>query len=294
MDDGELNPGFDPALTEYDFETEKSGIELDITLQNPGAQVTVNEKESLNVTLSPGNNTVSVEVKSENGQAEKTYVVYVYRSGGSGSGSGSAARDINVSITGLNGKAVIAQKTVTLKSGDTPYSVLKRVAAEHDIEVESTGIGSSVYVTGINGLYELAYGPGSGWMFSINGVFHQKSAGVIKLKPGDDLKWIYTRELGDDIGGGYSAGRKQQKEQEEEEEEPAYTGTDIEKFIADTAKALRSLRFVRLDDVCPCAALRRTPGLSGLSKAGWANILMGLENNRYRGAYACHDRGGAD
>lgn len=238
VDDGELNPGFDPALTEYDFETEKSGIELDITLQNPGAQVTVNEKESLNVTLSPGNNTVSVEVKSENGQAEKTYAVYVYRSGGSGSGSGSAARDINVSITGLNGKAVIAQKTVTLKSGDTPYSVLKRVAAEHDIEVESTGSGSSVYVTGINGLYELAYGPGSGWMFSINGVFHQKSAGVIKLKPGDDLKWIYTRELGDDIGGGYSAGRKQQKEREEEEEEPAYTGTDIEKLIADTAKAL--------------------------------------------------------
>jgi hypothetical protein len=41
-------------------------------------------------------------------------------------------------------------------------------------------------------------------MYRVNGVFPQYSASLYNLKAGDVVEWLYTRNLGRDIGGGYA------------------------------------------------------------------------------------------
>lgn len=84
---------------------------------------------------------------------------------------------------------------VEYKSGDTPYSVLTRVASN----VKAKGSGSSVYVSAINGISEFAQGPMSGWVYAVNGARPNAGAGSYGLNPGDKLVWHYTLDLGSDI-----------------------------------------------------------------------------------------------
>lgn len=104
----------------------------------------------------------------------------------------------------VNSSDIIAPIQVPLNEGDTAYTVLQRVASETGVAVAATGSGATLYVQAINGLAEFDKGTQSGWMYSVNGVFPQVSAGMYTLKNGDILRWQYTRDLGHDIGGGYT------------------------------------------------------------------------------------------
>lgn len=101
-----------------------------------------------------------------------------------------------------DGTSVISRTAVTLEEGDTAYTVLRRAAKEAGIPVVASGGSKSPYVEGINNLFEFDRGAGSGWMVEVNGNFVQRSAGQMKLNAGDEVRWIYTLELGKDIGGG--------------------------------------------------------------------------------------------
>lgn len=79
--------------------------------------------------------------------------------------------------------------------GDTAYSVLSRLVG--DLEVR--GSGASTYVSSIAGLAEFDQGPLSGWVYAVNGVKPDVSAGIFSLNPGDKLVWHYTVDLGEDI-----------------------------------------------------------------------------------------------
>ena len=68
------------------------------------------------------------------------------------------------------------------------------------IQMEYTGKGESVYVEGINNLYEFDKGSTSGWMYNVNGTYPNKSAGAYILKAGDTVEWRYTLDLGKDLG----------------------------------------------------------------------------------------------
>lgn len=87
---------------------------------------------------------------------------------------------------------------VKLHEGDTAFTALEKVV--HDVQY--VGSGSSLYVQSINGLGEFDKGPGSGWMYSVNGKFPDQSAGSYTLTDGDVLRWQYTTNLGADIGDG--------------------------------------------------------------------------------------------
>ena len=50
----------------------------------------------------------------------------------------------------------------------------------------------SVYVQGINHIYEFSCGELSGWLYSVNGEFGNVSAADYKLKDGDSVKWQYS------------------------------------------------------------------------------------------------------
>ncbi|MED4017672.1 DUF4430 domain-containing protein [Sutcliffiella cohnii] len=101
---------------------------------------------------------------------------------------------------------ILATVEVEIVNNDTVLEVLKRETRARQIHMEFRGRGATAYVEGINNLYEFDRGPGSGWMYSINGKFPNRSAGIWPVKAGEHIRWLYTEDLGKDIGGGVDDG----------------------------------------------------------------------------------------
>ena len=93
---------------------------------------------------------------------------------------------IHVTITGINEN--FYNSDMPLKEGATAYSIL----SETGLSYKKTGFGSATYVRAINGLAEKDHGPLSGWMYKVNGVAPNTSAGGYKLKKGDQVVWYYV------------------------------------------------------------------------------------------------------
>ena len=81
--------------------------------------------------------------------------------------------------------------TVTLNQGASVYDALCATGA-------SVG-GSSSYVSSIGGLAEFACGPGSGWLYFVNGSSPGYGCGSYILSGGENITWIYTCDLGNDL-----------------------------------------------------------------------------------------------
>ena len=101
---------------------------------------------------------------------------------------------------------VLNDFTVHFNDGDTVYDVLVKACKLNKIQFEYEGSGSSTYIKGINYLYEFDCGELSGWEYSVNGVFPSVGCGSYKLSDGDNIKWLYTCDLGADIGNKYKGG----------------------------------------------------------------------------------------
>ncbi|PGZ98624.1 hypothetical protein COE51_11275 [Bacillus pseudomycoides] len=95
---------------------------------------------------------------------------------------------------------ILGGTEVELQEGDTVFKVLARTMKQKGIQMEYIGSGSSIYVRGINNLYEKDKGDLSGWMYRVNGVVINESAGRHKVKQGDKVEWLYTKDSGKDIG----------------------------------------------------------------------------------------------
>ena len=97
--------------------------------------------------------------------------------------------------------AVIFSKTVGFDSGESVYDILRRICDENGIQMEAsyTPAFSSYYVEGINNLYEFDCGQGSGWMYSVNGVFPNYGCSSYKPASNDKIAFRYTCELGYDL-----------------------------------------------------------------------------------------------
>lgn len=92
---------------------------------------------------------------------------------------------------------------VTFYEGESVFNVLHREMKKAKIHMEfsNTPIYNSVYIEGINNLYEFDCGELSGWMYKVNDWFPNYGASRYQLKDGDIIEWIYTCDLGIDIGG---------------------------------------------------------------------------------------------
>ena len=97
--------------------------------------------------------------------------------------------------------AVIFSGTVGFDSGESVYDILRRICDENSIQMEAsyTPAFSSYYVEGINNLYEFDCGQGSGWMYSVNGVFPNYGCSSYKPANNDKIAFRYTCELGYDL-----------------------------------------------------------------------------------------------
>lgn len=109
--------------------------------------------------------------------------------------------EVTIAIKGDAETGIILKSTkVAFKAGDTVLDILKNETKRNRIQMEYRGGGGTAYIEGINNLYEFDKGPKSGWMYSINDVFMKKGSGLAEVKQGDKIEWVYTLDLGKDIG----------------------------------------------------------------------------------------------
>ena len=99
---------------------------------------------------------------------------------------------------------IVPETTVPLNDGDTAFDILKSELTCRRIHFDYTSISDkSAYVKGINNIYEYDCGDLSGWMYSVNGVFPTVSSSEYVLNDGDVIEWVYTCDLGRDVGDTY-------------------------------------------------------------------------------------------
>ena len=103
---------------------------------------------------------------------------------------------------------ILKPTVVTFYEGESVFNVLQRTCKQQKIHMEfsNTPIYNSAYIEGIHNLYEFDVGNLSGWMYKVNGWFPNYGCSRYQLKDGDVIEWVYTCDLGYDVGGGYATG----------------------------------------------------------------------------------------
>lgn len=100
---------------------------------------------------------------------------------------------------------IYSTRTVTFTEGETVFDILARETKKNRIHMEHQGnpMYNSEYIEGIGNIYEKDCGEGSGWMYKVNGKFPNYGCSLYKVKAGDKIEWLYTCDLGHDLGRGY-------------------------------------------------------------------------------------------
>ncbi|GKX28013.1 hypothetical protein SH1V18_04930 [Vallitalea longa] len=103
---------------------------------------------------------------------------------------------------------IFATKKVTAYEGESVFDVLLREMKNAKIHMEfvKTPMYNSAYIEGINNIYEFDAGDLSGWMYKVNDWFPNYGCSRYQVKENDKIEWIYTCDLGRDIGGDVSGG----------------------------------------------------------------------------------------
>ena len=110
-----------------------------------------------------------------------------------------AAQDkVFMSVADPKGKTYLPRTSYDFVSGETVYSLLTKSGLRY--EAKYYGMYGGYYVQKIEGLGEFDKGAKSGWMYRVNGVYPEVSCSEYKLRAGDDVEWLYTTDLGKDIG----------------------------------------------------------------------------------------------
>ena len=102
---------------------------------------------------------------------------------------------------------VLKPMDVVFHEGENVFHVLQRVCKQQKIHLEFMDVPlyNSAYIEGIHNLYEFDAGDLSGWMYQVNGWFPNYGCSRYQMQDGDNIAWVYTCDLGNDVGGGYSA-----------------------------------------------------------------------------------------
>lgn len=104
-----------------------------------------------------------------------------------------------ISVKDPKGRTYYSEKALDITLGkDTAFSLLQKTGLNYKYNYHPKYEG--VYVSSIEGLAEFDGGPNSGWMYRVNGEFPNHSASLHKIYAGDKVEWLYTRDLGKDLG----------------------------------------------------------------------------------------------
>ena len=98
---------------------------------------------------------------------------------------------------------ILKPVTMTYREGQSVFDILQEACRANGVHLEftDTPIYRSAYIEGIGNLYEFDCGAGSGWMYRVNGWFPNYGCSRYTVQDGDVIEWLYTCDLGNDIGG---------------------------------------------------------------------------------------------
>ncbi|WP_113930585.1 DUF4430 domain-containing protein [Bacillus sp. P14.5] len=88
---------------------------------------------------------------------------------------------------------ILPVTTVEIAEGDTVLSVTQKITKAEGIQLSVRGSGATAYVEGIDNLFEMDEGPLSGWEVFVDGKQLDKSTGIYGIKPGQAIKWHFTK-----------------------------------------------------------------------------------------------------
>ncbi len=97
---------------------------------------------------------------------------------------------------------ILSETEAEFDEGDSVFDVLSSVTRENKIHMEfvNTPAYGTAYIKGFANIYEFDGGDVSGWMYSVNGQFPNVGCSSYEVKSGDKIEWIYSCDLGRDIG----------------------------------------------------------------------------------------------
>lgn len=100
---------------------------------------------------------------------------------------------------------VLGTTTYKCTTESTVFDVLNAVCRNNGIHLDFSHepLYEAYYIRGINYLYEFDAGDTSGWMFKVNGWFPNYGCSSYYLSDGDVIEWVYTCDLGADVGDNY-------------------------------------------------------------------------------------------
>lgn len=97
---------------------------------------------------------------------------------------------------------ILAPVEVSFQQGQSVFDVLMETCKANKIHMEymDTPMYNSAYIEGIGNLYEFDVGNLSGWMYCVNEWFPNYGCSRYQLQDGDVIRWVYTCDLGADVG----------------------------------------------------------------------------------------------
>ncbi|MDR0861874.1 MAG: DUF4430 domain-containing protein [Oscillospiraceae bacterium] len=111
-------------------------------------------------------------------------------------GGGTTNKYVSLKVADPQGVTYFSGQ-IELESDDNAYSILLKAGLT--VRTANGGQYGGLYIESINGLAEFDQGSGSGWMYSVGGVFPEYSASLYALTGGETVNWLYTRDLGEDL-----------------------------------------------------------------------------------------------
>lgn len=111
----------------------------------------------------------------------------------------SIAEDVNPTEVIPQDGVVIAACEVSLPEGASAFDALN-AAREQRVRVDYSGSAYGAYIRSIGYICEFGFGETSGWMYRVNGEFPEVSASGYRLSEGDVVEFVYTCDLGRDVG----------------------------------------------------------------------------------------------
>ena len=104
--------------------------------------------------------------------------------------------------------------SVEFYPGESVFNLLSREMRKNGIHMEfkSSAAYRTSYIEGIGNLYEFDAGELSGWMYRVNGTFPNKGCSSYLLSDGDTVEWVYTCDLGKDVGAEQTAAEAQKND----------------------------------------------------------------------------------
>lgn len=112
-------------------------------------------------------------------------------------------KDVLVPADGV----ILPRTEVVFYAGESVFNILQRETQNRGIHMESSfmPIYNSAYIEGIGNLYEFDCGSESGWEYSVNGWFPNYGVSRYAVQQGDEIKLLYTCDLGRDLGADWMA-----------------------------------------------------------------------------------------